>query len=68
MVTFGGNRKVNAMIISLAIENGPTVTWFGSEALRAFRVFRYELWARGDKRDPTAGDEFDGVRIVTITK
>jgi len=56
------------MIISLAIENGPTVTWFGAEALRAFRVFRYELWARGDKRDPIAGDKFDGVHIVTITK
>lgn len=35
-------------------------------AIDLFRVFRAALWARGNKRDPIAGDTIDNVTLVSI--
>ena len=47
--------------------DGETLRAMNKDALRMFRAMRGALWARGDKRDPKAGDRFDGgITIVSI--
>lgn len=36
-------------------------------ALAFYRAFRAELWRSGIRRDPRAGDQVLGVRIVALT-
>jgi hypothetical protein len=55
------------MIIVISKDNGKTQFVPDWNALPFFRAFRAELWARGICRDPQAGDELLGVRIVSIT-
>lgn len=55
------------MIIVISKDNGPSEFVPKWNALSFFRAYRAELWARGLCRDPQAGDELLGVRIVSIT-
>jgi hypothetical protein len=55
------------MTIVISKDNGPATlvpTW---NALPFFRAFRSELWSSGVKRDPKAGDEVLGVKIIALT-
>lgn len=55
------------MLIVISKDNGPAQFVPQWNALPFFRAYRAELWARGLYRDPQAGDDLLGVRIVSIT-
>jgi hypothetical protein len=55
------------MVIVISKDNGPATFIPAALALSFFRAFRGELWASGIKRDPQAGDELLGVKIVSLT-
>jgi len=55
------------MLIVISKDNGSATLIPAWNALTFFRAFRAELWANGVKRDPQAGDELLGVKIIALT-
>lgn len=55
------------MIIVISKDNGPASFVPAWNALPFYRAFRSELWANGINRDPQAGDEVLGVKIIALT-
>ena len=55
------------MIIVISKDNGPETFVSRENALSFFRAFRDQLFKSGVYRDPQAGDEVSGVKIISIT-